>query len=104
MIRKNYKVTIPAALAVVMVAFLSSFFFVNANLSMADSVKQKQSSAVSRTSSVEYTDAQIKQLQYALKLTDSQEELWKNLTQVMRENAKDMDAFTKDRAGKAKTM
>ncbi len=104
MIRKNYKVAIPAALAVVMVAFLSSFFFVNANLSMADSVKQKQSSAVSRTSSVEYTDAQIKQLQYALKLTDSQEELWKNLTQVMRENAKDMDAFTKDRAGKAKTM
>ena len=40
----------------------------------------------------------------ALKITEAQEELWNNLTQVMRENAKDMDALTKDNAEKIKTM
>lgn len=94
---KGYQVAFPAAIVVIMVAFLATFFFVNTNLSFADSVKKK-SSAVARTSAVEHTEAQIKQLQSALKITESQQELWKTLTQVMRENAKDMDALTKDRA------
>ena len=80
-----------------MVAFLSTIFLANANLSFAAAAKNK-SSAVARTSAVDYTEAQIKQLQDSLKITKDQEELWNNLTQVMRENAKDMDAFTKDRA------
>ena len=86
-----------------MVAFLSTIFFANANPSFAASGKKK-SSAVARTSAVEYTEAQIKQLQGALKITEAQKELWNNLTQVMRENAKDMDALTKDRAENTKTM
>ena len=105
--RKAYQVAIPVTLVVVMVAFLAAIFFVNANLSFAASGKKK-SSAVARTSAVEHTEAQIKQLQGALNITEAQKELWNNLTQVMRENAKDMDAFTdalsKERAESTKTM
>jgi phage protein D len=105
--RKAYQVAIPVTLVVVMVAFLAAIFFANANLSFAASGKKK-SSAVARTSAVDHTEAQIKQLQGALKITEAQKELWNNLTQVMRENAKDMDAFTdaltKERAESTKTM
>jgi hypothetical protein len=105
--RKAYQVAFSATLVVVMVAFLSTIFFANANPSFAASGKKK-SSAVARPSAVEYTEAQIKQLQGALKITEAQQELWNNLTQVMRENAKDMDALTdtlaKERAESTKTM
>jgi predicted transcriptional regulator len=99
--RKAYQVAIPVTLVVVMVAFLSTIFFANTNLSFAATGKKK-------SSAVEYTEAQIKKLQGALKITEAQEELWNNLTQVMRENAKDMDALTdtldKERAEGTKTM
>ncbi len=99
--RKDYQVAFPV-LVVVMVAFLATIFLVNANLSFAAS--GKKSMAHARTSAVEQTEAQIKQLQSALTITEAQEPLWNNLTQVMRENAKDMDAITKDMPEKAKTM
>jgi DNA-binding FadR family transcriptional regulator len=101
--QKAYQVSFPATLVVVMVAFLSTIFFANANLSFAASSKEK-SPAIARTSAVEHTEAQIKQLQGALNITEAQQELWNNLTQVMRENAKDMDAMSKDRAENAKAM
>jgi len=91
------------ALVVMMVAFLSTIFLANASFSFADSGKKK-SSVASRTSAVEYTEAQINKLQNSLNITEAQKELWNNLTQVMRENAKEMDALTKDRTEKAKTM
>jgi hypothetical protein len=101
--QKAYQVAVPVTLVVVMVAFLAAIFFANANLSFAAS-DTKKSSAVARTSAVEHTEAQIKQLQGALNITEAQKELWNNLTQVMRENAKDMDAlFTKARAEKTQT-
>jgi TolA-binding protein len=95
--RKAYQVALSATLVVVMVAFLSAIFFVSADLSFAAADKKK-SPAVARTSAVEHTEAQIKQLQGALNITEAQKELWNNLTQVMRENAKDMDALREDRA------
>jgi phage protein D len=101
--QKAYQVSFPATLVVVMVAFLATIFFANANLSFA-AQGSKKSTAIARTSAVEYTEAQIKQLQGALNITEAQKELWNNLTQVMRENAKDMDAFTKERAENAKPM
>jgi GMP synthase PP-ATPase subunit len=105
--QKAYQVAFPAILVVVMVAFLAAIFFANANLSFAASGKKK-SSAVARTSAVNYTEAQIKQLQGALNITEAQKELWNNFTKVMRENAKDMDALTdaltKERAESTKTM
>jgi hypothetical protein len=102
--RKIYQVACPALLSVVMVSvFLSTIFFANTNISFAASEKKK-SSTVAKISAVDYTEAQIKELQGALKITKAQEELWNNLTKVMRENAKDMDAFTKDRTKSTKTM
>ena len=101
--RKVYQIVFSATLVVVVAAFLSAIFFVNPSSSFAASGKKK-SSAVARISAVEHTEAQIKQLQGVLKLTEDQEELWNNLTQVMRENAKDMDAFTEEKAENTKPM
>jgi hypothetical protein len=101
--RKAYQVAFPATLVLVMAAFLSTIFFASANLSFAASEKKKEA-AVARTSAVEHNETRIKELQGALKITKAQEGLWINLTQVMRENAKNIDALTKDRAENAKTM
>ena len=105
--RKAYQVSFSATLVVVMVAFLSTLFFVDADLSFAAAGKKK-SPAVAGTSAVDHTEAQIKQLQGALNITEAQKELWNNLTKAMRENAKDMETFSqarhKERAEGAKTM
>jgi ABC-type transporter Mla subunit MlaD len=101
--QKAYRVACSATLVVVLVAFLSAIFFANANLSFAASGKKKPS-AVARISAVGHTEAQIKQLQGALNITEAQKPLWDNLTQVMRENAKDMDALAKERAEGTKNM
>jgi len=101
--QKAYQFSFPVVPFVVMVAFLSTIFFANVNPSFAAS-GSKKSSEVGRSSAVEYTEARIKQLQGALKITDAQKELWNSLTQVMRENAKEMDALTKDRTENTKTM
>ena len=104
--RKDCHVAFPTILVVLMVAVLSTIFFADANYSFADSVKKKSPAvaAVAVTSAVEHAEAQIKQLQEALNITEAQKELWNNLIQVMRENAKDMDALTKDRTENEKTM
>ena len=101
--QKAYQVVFPAKLVVVTVAFLSAIFFANPNPSFAATSKKKPS-VVAKTSAVEFTEARIKQLQSTLKITKDQEELWNNLTLVMRENAKDMDALSKDRAENTKNM
>jgi len=101
--RRAYQVAFPATLVVVMVAFLSTIFLATAAPSFAASAKKK-SPAVARTTAVEQTEVRIKQLRDALKITEDQEPLWSNITLVMRDNAKNMDALTKDRAESAKTM
>jgi len=95
--RRAYQVVFPAILVVLMVAFLSTIFFAKANLSFAAS-SEKKSSGIARTSAVEHAEARIKELQDALKITETQKESWNKVTQVMRENAKEMDALRKDRA------
>jgi len=101
--RKFNQVAFPASLVVVLVAFFSIIFVVNANPSFAASSKKK-APVVARTSAVDRTEDRIKQLQGALMITEEQEVLWNNMTQVMRENAREMDALTKDRAENTKTM
>jgi len=101
--REIYQVAFPVTLVVVMVAFLSTIFLANANLSFAAS-DNKNSSAVARISAVDHAEARIKQLQVALNITDAQKPLWNNLTQVMRENAEEMDALTKDMRENTMTM
>ena len=99
--RKDYQVAFPS-LVVVMVAFLATIFLANANLSFAASGKKSPTHA--GTSAVEYTESQIKQLEGALTITEAQKPLWNDLTQVMRDNAKEMDVLIKDRAENAETM
>jgi len=100
--KEDYQVFLPAILALVIVTFLFAILFANTTLSFAAQGSKK--SSVTKTSAVEQTEAQIKQLQGTLNITESQQDLWNNLTRVMRENAQDMDAFTKERAAEAKPI
>jgi hypothetical protein len=95
--QRAYQVAFPVALAVMM-AFLCTIFFANADLAFAAGKTKSD-----RTTAVAYTETQIKQLQDSLAITADQTVLWNNLTTVMRDNAKDMDALTMDRAD-SKTM
>lgn len=101
--KKAFQVALPAPFVAVMMAFVAIIFLANANCSFAAS-GSKKAPAVARTSAVEHTEARIKQLQGMLKITESQNELWKNLTVVMRENASELDALTKDKSEVTKTM
>jgi hypothetical protein len=96
--QRAHQVAFPAVF-IVMVAFLCTIFFANADLAFAAGKTKSD-----RTTAVAYTEAQIKQLQDALAITADQTVLWNNLTQVMRENAADMDALTKDKTESAKSM
>jgi hypothetical protein len=101
--QKAYQVIFPVTRVAVIMAFLSIIFFADVNPSFAAS-GGKKSSAVGGNSAVEFTEVRIKELQCALKITDAQKTLWNNLTLVMRENAKEMDALTRDRTGNIKTI
>jgi hypothetical protein len=101
--RKAYQIVFSATLVLVMVGFLSAIFFANPNSSFAASGKKK-SQAIAGISAVEHTEAQIKQLQGTLNITEDQQKLWDKLVQVMRENAQEMDALTKNMAENTKTM
>jgi len=101
--KKVYAIGLKTAIVMVMAVFLSTMILVTADSSFAASGKKK-SQNITRTSAVEYTEAQIKQLQGALSITAAQEPLWNDLTQVMRENAKDMDDLNKERAENTEPM
>jgi hypothetical protein len=101
--RKAYQIVFSATLVLVMVGFLSAIFFANPNSSFAASGKKK-SQVVAGISAVEHIEAQIKQLQGTLNITEDQQKLWDKLVQVMRENAQEMDALTKNMAENTKTM
>src|SRR6266571_6617102 len=60
--------------------------------------------ASARPSRVEHVEARIKELQAKLHITPTQEALWQNVTQIMRDNAQTMDGLTQARIDKAKTM
>jgi len=59
--QKAYHVAFPVTLVVVMVAFLSLFFFASADSSFAASTKKK-STEVAKMTAVEHTEARIKEL------------------------------------------
>ena len=79
--------TYSIALAVAMAVFSATIAFASA-----------------RPSRVEHVEVRIKELQAKLHITPTQESLWQNVTQVMRDNAQTMDALTQARIDKAKTM
>ena len=100
--RSAFTFAVPSAV-VVMVAFLSTVFFTGPNAAYAAAAKKK-APEVAKTTAVEHTEARIKLLQDALKITDSQRAAWDTVTQVMRENAKVMDDLRKERKDVAATM
>lgn len=57
-----------------------------------------------KASRADRVEARITMLHATLKITPAQEDLWQNVTQVMRDNARTMEALTKARAAQAKTM
>jgi hypothetical protein len=58
----------------------------------------------SKASTVDPVEARITDLHARLRITAAQEDLWTNVTQVMRENAKTMGVLRKARSEKAPTM
>jgi LTXXQ motif family protein len=98
-----HQFTNPTSLVIAVVAFFVTIAFASANLSHAVSAKPAQKAPAS-TSKVDRTEARIKYLHTALKITPAQEELWNKVTEVMRDDAKKMDALNQARFEKAKTM
>jgi hypothetical protein len=67
--------------------------------------KQVQGSeTVAKTSTDNPVEARIKELHDELKITQAQEDLWSNVSQVMRDNEKAMESLHKARSENAKTM
>lgn len=95
--------TNPTALVISALVFLVTIAFASANPSQAASADPTQKTP-DRVSKVDRTEARIKDLQAQLKITPAQEELWNKVAQVMRDNAKTMEALHQTRIEKAKTM
>ena len=94
--------TYPTGLAVAVV-LLTFMVFASPSPSRAASPKQGKATA-GKVSKPDRVEARIKELQTKLKITPAQEELWNNVTQVMRDNATTMEALTKARSEEASTM
>ena len=101
--RIAHQFTNPTALVILAAAFFVTIAFAMANPSPAVSADPAQKTPA-KVSKVDRTEARIKDLQAKLKITPAQEELWNKVTQVMRDNAKTMDALMQARFEKAKAM
>lgn len=93
----------PATHLIMMAVFLAAVSFSWADLSLASSADPGSSPKV-RRSHMERTEARIKDLETALKITPEQKGLWMALTQVMMDNAKTMEDLAKARVDKSKDM
>ncbi len=101
--RITHQFTNPTALVIAAVAFLVTIAFASVNLSQAVSDNPAKK-FFAKTSKVDRTEARIKDLHARLKITPAQEDLWNKVTQVMRDDAKKMDALNQARSEKAKAM
>jgi hypothetical protein len=101
--RLAYPFTSPTAHAVAAAVVLATIALTSPSPAHAASVAPGQVTAV-KASAVNRAEARIKELHTQLKITQTQEDLWHNVTQVMRDNAKTMDALTKARSDKTQTM
>ncbi len=97
------KAVYPITAVVVMLTIITTLFMANVSSAFAATAKKKPA-VVERTSAVEVTEMRINQLQSSLKITTDQELLWNDMIQVMRENAKVMDAISKERKDTIKSM
>lgn len=93
--------TYPAALAVA-VALLATLTLASPRpLHAAGDTGRRHAG---KTSAVDHVEARIKELHTQLQITPEQENLWQNVTNVMRDNAQKIDALVKTRADQAQTM
>lgn len=60
--------------------------------------------AAPKLSPLKRTEVCISNVKKSLKITMEQEEMWNDLVEIMRENAKEMEELIKDRADRVKTM
>jgi hypothetical protein len=93
--------TYPTALTVAAV-FLA--FMVLAISSPSRAASHEPGAAAVSAPTSDRAEARIKDLHAKLKITPAQEELWNNVTQVMRDNARTMETLIKARSEKASTM
>src|SRR5207244_4382628 len=91
------------ALAVAGAVLLATIALTGARPAHAASVTPGQVT-VGKASAVDRAEARIKELHTKLKITQTQEDLWHHVTQVMRDNALTMDALHKARSDQAPTM
>jgi protein CpxP len=101
--RIAYQFTYPTALAVAAAVLLGFIVLASASPSLAASPEPSLATA-GTASKADRVEARIKELHTKLKVTPAQEALWDNVTQVMRDNAKTMEALIKARSEKASTM
>ena len=94
--------TYPSALAIA-VMLLAFVVLASPSFSRAASPEPGMATA-GKVSRADRVEARIKQLHTRLKITPAQEELWNNVTHVMRDNAETMEALTRARSEKASTM
>jgi hypothetical protein len=90
------KIKFPVTFSIMVVTLLSTLFFAGIDQAYATPVKKK-TTETARTTFVERTETRIKQLKGVLKITEAQQEPWNTLTDVMRENAKEMETLAKVR-------
>ena len=93
--------TYPTALTVAAV-FLA--FMVLAISSPSRAASHEPGAAAVSAPTSDRAEARIKDLHAKLNITPAQEELWKNVTQVIRDNARTMETLIKARSEKASTM
>jgi len=94
--------TYPTALAVAVVLLA---FMVLASPSPSRAASPEPGLATAGTAlKADRVEERIKDFHTKLKITPAQEELWNNVIQVMRDNAKTMEALIKARSEKASTM
>jgi periplasmic protein CpxP/Spy len=93
----------PTALAVAAV-LLAFIVLASPSPSCAASPDAGPAVATGKASKVDRVEMRIKELHAKLKIVPAQEELWNGVTQVMRDNAKTMEALIKARSENATTM
>ena len=92
--------TYPTTLAVAVAVLLAFIVLASASPSLAASPEPGMATA-GKASKTERVEVRIKELHTKLKITPAQEELWNNVTQAMRDDAKTMEALIKARSEKA---
>jgi periplasmic protein CpxP/Spy len=90
--QSSYQFTYAAARAVAAAALVAAIAFAPGVVFAA------------KASSEERVEARIKNMHGKLKITQTQEDKWTKVAQVMRDNAKSMDVLTQARFEHAKTM